>query len=65
MVEIPKQCKAGMVVDEWPDFRVEVQAVDVPEISMCLLSMVSVHRRPLFFFSSYVPMALDCSTIPP
>lgn len=30
-VEIPKQCKAGVVVNEGPDFRVEVQMVDVPE----------------------------------
>lgn len=30
--EIPKQCKAGVVVNEGPDFRVEVQMVDVPEI---------------------------------
>nr|POE47466.1 alcohol dehydrogenase 2 [Quercus suber] len=29
--EIPKQCKAGVVVNEGPDFRVEVQMVDVPE----------------------------------
>lgn len=31
--EIPKQCKAGVVVNEGPDFRVEVQMVDVPEPS--------------------------------
>jgi hypothetical protein len=30
-VEIPKQCKAGVVVNEGPDFKVEVQMVDVPE----------------------------------
>lgn len=30
-VEIPKKCKAGVVVNEGPDFRVEVQDVDVPE----------------------------------
>ncbi|KAI7210855.1 alcohol dehydrogenase, partial [Hortaea werneckii] len=30
-VEIPKQCKAGVVVNEGPDFRIEVQMVDVPE----------------------------------
>ncbi|KAI7683086.1 hypothetical protein KC322_g13823, partial [Hortaea werneckii] len=29
-VEIPKQCKAGVVVNEGPDFRIEVQMVDVP-----------------------------------
>ena len=30
-VEIPKKCKAGVVVNEGPDFRVEIQEVDVPE----------------------------------
>lgn len=32
--EIPKQGKAGVVVNEGKDFRVEVQMVDVPEPSM-------------------------------
>ncbi|KAE9966091.1 hypothetical protein BLS_002435 [Venturia inaequalis] len=30
--EIPQKCKAGVVVNEGPDFHVEVQEVDVPEI---------------------------------
>lgn len=29
--DIPKTCKAGVVVNEGPDFRVEVQDVPVPE----------------------------------
>lgn len=29
--EIPKTCKAGCVIDEGPNFRVEVQDVPVPE----------------------------------
>ncbi|KKY17167.1 putative alcohol dehydrogenase [Diplodia seriata] len=29
--EIPKTCKAGVVVNEGPDFRVEIQDVPVPE----------------------------------
>jgi hypothetical protein len=29
--EIPKKCKGGVVVNEGPDFRVEVQEIDVPE----------------------------------
>lgn len=29
--DIPALCKAGVVVDEGPDFRVEVQMVPVPE----------------------------------
>ena len=33
--EIPKQCKAGVCVNEGPDFRVEVQMVDVPEPGEC------------------------------
>ena len=28
---IPKECKAGVVVNEGPDFHVEVQMVPVPE----------------------------------
>ena len=31
MFEIPKTCKAGVVVNEGPDFHVEVQDVPVPE----------------------------------
>lgn len=38
-VEIPKQCKAGVVVNEGPDFRIEVQMVDVPEPSKSCPSM--------------------------
>jgi hypothetical protein len=33
--DIPKTCKAGVVVNEGPDFRVEVRDVPVPEISTC------------------------------
>ncbi|KAK5019257.1 chaperonin 10-like protein [Cryomyces antarcticus] len=29
--DIPKECKAGVVVNEGPDFRVEIQMVPVPE----------------------------------
>jgi len=29
--DIPATCKGGVVVDEGPDFRVEVQHVPVPE----------------------------------
>jgi hypothetical protein len=32
--DIPKECKAGVVVDEGPNFRVEVQMVPVPEIGI-------------------------------
>jgi hypothetical protein len=32
--EIPKECVAGVVVNEGPDFRIEVQNVLVPEIGM-------------------------------
>jgi hypothetical protein len=42
-VEIPKQCKAGVVVNEGPDFKVEVQMVDVPEPGeLCYHRMSSV-----------------------
>lgn len=29
--DIPKECKAGIMIDEGPNFRVEVQMVPVPE----------------------------------
>lgn len=32
--DIPKECKAGVVVDEGPNFRVEVKMVPVPEIGI-------------------------------
>lgn len=32
--EIPKTCKAGVTVNEGPDFHVEVQDVPVPEIGL-------------------------------
>lgn len=30
-IPIPKTCKAGVVANEGPDFRVEVEEVPVPE----------------------------------
>ena len=32
--EIPKTCKAGVVINEGPHFYIEVQDVDVPEPGM-------------------------------
>lgn len=32
--DIPAECWAGVVVDEGPNFHVEVQKVPVPEIGM-------------------------------
>jgi hypothetical protein len=32
--DIPKTCKGGVVVNEGPDFRVEVQDVPTPEPGM-------------------------------
>jgi hypothetical protein len=32
--DIPRTCRAGVVVNEGPDFHVEVQDVDVPEPGM-------------------------------
>jgi hypothetical protein len=36
--DIPKECKAGVVVDEGPNFRVEVKMVPVPEIGIAPLA---------------------------
>ena len=35
--EIPKQGLAGVVVNEGPDFKVEVQKIDVPEPSKSII----------------------------
>lgn len=32
--DIPKECIGGVVVDEGPNFRIEVQKVPVPEIGI-------------------------------
>lgn len=37
--DIPKKCKGGVVVNEGPDFHVEVQEVDTPEPGMCSMGM--------------------------
>lgn len=36
--DIPKECKAGVVVNEGPNFHVEVQMVPVPEPGISSLS---------------------------
>ncbi len=41
MAEIPKKCKAAVVVNEGPDFRVEVQEIDVPEIGLSSIASIS------------------------
>lgn len=33
-LDIPTHCKAGVVVNEGPDFHVEIQMVPVPETGM-------------------------------
>lgn len=35
--DIPKTCKGGVVVNEGPDFHVEVQDVPTPEPGMCVV----------------------------
>lgn len=46
--DVPKKCKAGVVVDEGPNFRVEVQEVDVPEIGtdiVCRRTVLSPNKQ--------------------
>lgn len=43
--EIPKECIAGVVVNEGPDFRIEVKKVPVPEIGM---STIHYSRKTLY-----------------
>ena len=42
-VEIPKTCKAGVVVDEGPDFKLEVEDVPVPEPGSCSSPTYHLH----------------------
>ena len=49
--EIPKKCKAGVVVDPGPDFHLEVQDVEVPIPGMyeCFVpdhDYTNIHRGP-------------------
>lgn len=39
--DVPKTCKGGVVVNEGPDFHVEVQDLPVPEPSELLLFLVA------------------------
>lgn len=45
-VEIPTHCKAGVVVNEGPDFHVEVQMVPVPQPG----------RTPIFIGVATIPV---------
>lgn len=51
--DIPTHCKAGVVVNEGPNFHVEVQQVPVPEPGKKLLTafvfIVSCHADGLCF----------------
>lgn len=43
--DIPKTCKGGVVVNEGPDFRVEVQDIPVPEPGMCKATVMLIRAR--------------------
>jgi hypothetical protein len=45
--DIPKECKAGVVVDEGPNFRVEVKMVPVPEIGIFPLVLLFIEQDEL------------------
>lgn len=45
--DIPKECRAGVVVDEGPNFRVEVKMVPVPEIGIAPLALLPVELKSL------------------
>lgn len=38
--DIPKLCKAGVVINEGPDFKLAVEDVPVPEPGKCLYTQV-------------------------
>lgn len=42
--EIPKKCIGGVVVNEGPDFHLEVQEIDVPEPSESFVRAKSATR---------------------
>ena len=44
--EIPKECKAGVVVNEGPNFHVEVQMVPVPEPGALLSDIFMSTKLP-------------------
>lgn len=50
--DIPQECIAGVVVNEGPDFRLEVQKIPVPEIGKLLSSeeiafaVLTIPKRP-------------------
>jgi hypothetical protein len=48
---IPKECKAGVVVDEGPNFRVEVKMVPVPEIGIPPLTLPFMKQKGLMHSS--------------
>ena len=41
--DIPKKCKGGVVVNEGPDFYVEVQEIDTPEPGKCHMGRTSLY----------------------
>lgn len=49
--DIPAKTKAGVVVNEGPDFRVEVQEVDVPEPGL-FLSFILVFKSHALVLST-------------
>lgn len=59
--EIPKQCKAGVVVNEGPDFKVEVQMVDVPEPSEFLTINVP-SRESVLIGQRITQRTMKCSS---
>lgn len=56
-VEIPTHCKAGVVINEGPDFHVEVQTVPVPEPGRTPI-LTEVSGIPLY--TSSRPLMLWC-----
>jgi hypothetical protein len=52
--DIPKTCKAGVVVNEGPDFYVEVQDLPVPEPGMsCLFKEIITTNKLMILIRAH------------
>lgn len=53
--DIPKECKTSVVVDEGPNFHVEVKTVPVPEIGIPPACMTPIELKGFFTLPVHFP----------
>lgn len=61
-LDIPSHCKAGVVVNEGPNFHVEVQQVPVPEPGMLLAAPSSLVSISIKYFPTELDSDSCCRT---